>query len=86
MKPSTVDSFTRYSTNQVVNGKNQNKKLEELMMKQNDLIASKGQDEKGGGIVVLNTHASSEDVMKAIKQNPRAVQAILGRQQRMGFR
>ena len=45
-----------------------------------------GKNENGGGVVVLNTHASSDDVMKALAENPRAVQTILGRQRHFGFR
>lgn len=36
--------------------------------------------------VILNTQADSASVMKALADNPRAVQAILGKQSRMGFR
>lgn len=36
--------------------------------------------------VILNTQADSASVMKAIAKNPRAIQKLLGRQQRHGFR
>ena len=36
--------------------------------------------------VILNTQADSASVMKAIAKNPRALQAILGKQQKRGFR
>ena len=49
-------------------------------------IRQMGKNENGGGVVVLNTHASSDDVMKALAENPRAVQTILGRQRHFGFR
>ena len=66
---------------------NSNKRLEELMIDQTNTIKKMGDNGgNGGGVVVLNTHASSEDVMKALAENPRAVQAILGRQQHFGFR
>ena len=55
------------------------------MAEQNSMLRNMG--ESGNGqVVVLNTQASSADVMKALQENPRAVQSILGRQQRMGFR
>lgn len=45
---------------------------------------------KGDGTVtqpiILNTQADSASVMKAIAKNPRALQAILGNNQRRGFR
>ena len=66
---------------------NSNKRLEELMVDQTNTIRRMGENGgNNGGVVVLNTHASSEDVMKALAENPRAVQAILGRQQHFGFR
>ena len=66
---------------------NSNKRLEELMVDQTNTIKKMGGDRgNGGGVVILNTHASSDDVMKALAENPRAVQAILGRQRHYGFR
>lgn len=66
---------------------NSNKRLEELMIDQTNTIRKMGDNNgNNGGVVVLNTHASSEDVMKALAENPRAVQAILGRQRHYGFR
>ena len=66
---------------------NSNKRLEELMVDQTNTIKKMGGDGgNGGGVVILNTHASSDDVMKALAENPRAVQAILGRQRHYGFR
>jgi len=65
---------------------NANGKLEALMQEQTQTIRQMGKNEAGGGVVVLNTHASSDDVMKALAENPRAVQTILGRQRHFGFR
>lgn len=65
---------------------NPNAKLESLMGEQNNLLRSIGDNENGGNMVVLNTHASSDDVMSALAKNPRMVQRILGNQQRHGFR
>ena len=70
---------------EVLNRDNPNAKLESLMVQQTDLLRNMGKD-GNGGLVVLNTQASSEQVMKALAENPRALNAILGRNQRMGFR
>ena len=56
------------------------------MIEQNTLLKGMGESGGGGQMIVLNTQASSTDVLKALQENPRAVQAILGRQNRMGFR
>ena len=60
----------------------QNKKMDE----QSRIMSGLGSDGQGGNVVVLNTHASSDDVMRALQENPRALNSILGRQNRMGFR
>ena len=56
------------------------------MLEQNNLLKNIGQSGGDGKMIILNTQASSADVLKALQENPRAVQAILGRQNRMGFR
>lgn len=56
------------------------------MQEQTQTIRQMGKNESGGGVVVLNTHAFSDEVMKALAENPRAVQTILGRQRHFGFR
>lgn len=56
------------------------------MLEQNNLLKNMGQSGGDGKMIILNTQASSADVLKALQENPRAVQAILGRQNRMGFR
>ena len=71
---------------QVLNRDNPNAKLESLMAQQTDLLRDMGKEDSGGGMVVLNTQASSEQVFKALAENPRALNAISGRNQRMGFR
>ncbi|WP_303839082.1 phage tail tape measure protein [Selenomonas ruminantium] len=71
---------------EVLNRDNPNAKMESLMAQQTDLLRNMGKDGNSGGLVVLNTQASSEQVMKALSENPRALNAILGRNQRMGFR
>lgn len=71
---------------QSIDRNNPNAKMEQLMQQQTDVLKGMGKDGNGGSIVVLNTQASSADVLKALQQNPRAVQAILGGQQRRGFR
>jgi hypothetical protein len=61
-------------------------KQNKMMAEQNDMLKNANGQQGGGQIIVLNTHASSDDVMRALQENPRALQAILGRQNRMGFR
>lgn len=56
------------------------------ILEQNNLLKSMGQSGGDSRMIVLNTQASSADVLRALQENPRAVQAILGRQNRMGFR
>ena len=70
----------------MLNRDNPNAKMESLMAQQTDLLRNMGKDGGSGGLVVLNTQASSEQVMKALAENPRELNAILGRHQRMGFR
>ena len=57
-----------------------------IFMQQMNLMRGMGKDGSNGGLVVLNTQDSSQDVLKALAENPRAVQAILGGQQRKGVR
>jgi hypothetical protein len=71
---------------EVLNRDNPNAKMERLMAQQTDLLWSMGKNGSSGGLVVLNMHTSSEQVMKAFVENPRVLYAILGRNQRMGDR
>lgn len=83
INPQVAKKATRISGNSTTEAllRKQNK----YMAEQNSMLKNMG--ESGNGqVIVLNTQASSADVMKALQENPRAVQAILGRQQRMGFR
>lgn len=65
---------------------NPNARMEQLMQEQTDTIKNMGNSDASGNVVVLNTHASSDDVMNAIQRNPRAFQSILHNQKRHGFR
>ena len=65
---------------------NPNARMEQLMQEQTDTIKNMGNSDASGNVVVLNTHASSDDVMNAIQKNPRAFQSILHNQKRHGFR
>lgn len=65
---------------------NPNARMEQLMQEQTDTIKNMGNSDGSGNVVVLNTHASSDDVMNAIHRNPRAFQTILHNQKRHGFR
>ena len=60
--------------------KEQNKKMSE------QLAVLKGMGQGDIKMVVLNTQASSADVLRALQENPRAVQALMGQQRSMGFR
>lgn len=65
---------------------NPNARMEQLMQEQTDTIRNMGDSDGSGNVIVLNTHASSDDVMNAIQKNPRAFQAIMHNQKRHGFR
>lgn len=65
---------------------NPNARMEKLMQEQTDTIRNMGDSDGSGNVIVLNTHASSDDVMNAIQKNPRAFQAIMHNQKRHGFR
>lgn len=65
---------------------NPNARMEKLMQEQTDTIRNMGNSDGSGNVIVLNTHASSDDVLNAIQKNPRAFQAITQRQKRHGFR
>lgn len=88
MSSSTVDAYKRFTLNQTTINQSNNARLEALMERQNQLIASMGSKNDSGGAqpIILNTQASSSDVMKAIAKNPRAIQKLLGNQQRRGFK
>jgi TP901 family phage tail tape measure protein len=87
MSPKTVENYRKFNRNNIVIKTSSNKRLEQLMQQQNDMLASMGNNDNGSGnIVVLNTQADSASVMKALAKNPRMVQKILGGQKRHGFR
>lgn len=65
---------------------NPNARMEKLMQEQTDTIRNMGNSDGSGNVIVLNTHASSDDVMNAIQRNPRAFQSIMHNQKRHGFR
>lgn len=72
---------------QKLNRNNTTGNLEALMQEQTNVIRGIGNNDNGGGrLIVLNTQADSASVLKALQQNPRAVQKLLGRQQSFGFR
>ena len=60
----------------------QNKK----MAQQNEMLKNMNTEGGNGKMIILNTQASSADVLRALQENPRAVQAIMGQQRNMGFR
>jgi hypothetical protein len=77
-------STTIYGSNKMTEYllREQNKK----MAQQNEMLKNMGSDGGNGKMIVLNTQASSADVLRALQENPRAVQAIMGQQRNMGFR
>nr|DAT78054.1 MAG TPA: minor tail protein [Caudoviricetes sp.] len=85
MSPKTVDSYNSLNKNHAVIKMNSNKKLEQLMAQQNEMIGKMGNKSDSGNLVVLNTQADSGSVMKALAKNPRMVQRILGGQKKHGF-
>lgn len=85
MSPKTVDSYNSLNKNHAVIKMNSNKKLEQLMAQQNEMIGKMGSKSDSGNLVVLNTQADSSSVMKALAKNPRMVQKILGGQKKHGF-
>lgn len=87
MSPKTVENYRKFNRNNTVIKTSSNKRLEQLMQQQNDMLAAMGSKGNGSGnMVVLNTQADSASVMRAIQKNPRAFQRIMGNQQRHGFR
>ena len=87
MSARTIDNYKTFNRNNTVIKTSSNKRLEQLMQQQNDMLAAMGNKDNGSGnMVVLNTQADSASVMKALAKNPRMVQKILGGQKRHGFR
>lgn len=84
INPVTAKKATSISDNgdTVALLKEQNAKMAEQLT----LLKGMGKDGSNGDLVVLNTQASSADVLKALQENPRAVQALMGQQRRAGFR
>lgn len=56
----------------------------ELMQQQNSMLSNMGGG--NGNIVVMPVQPDANSVLKILQDNPRAVQAILGGQRKMGFR
>lgn len=82
--PQISPSIARRAENITPN--NPNARMEKLMQEQTDTIRNMGDSDGSGNVIVLNTHASSDDVMNAIQKNPRAFQVIMHNQKRHGFR
>lgn len=85
MSAKTIENYKGFNRNKAIIKMDSNKKLEQLMQQQNDMLAGMNTG-SSGSVVVLNTQADSASVMKALQKNPRAVQKILGGQKRHGFR
>jgi hypothetical protein len=86
ISPKAVNSYKNFTRMKGEDKSSSNKRLEELMQQQTNVIANKDNGGGAGKLVVLNTQADSTAVLKALKDNPRAVQKILGNQQKHGFR
>ena len=88
MNPQTVSNYDAYTKNKAKSAvlKSDNSRLEKLTKEQTGVLRGMGKGGGDGKIVVLNTQASSADVMRALAENPRALQVILNRQNSRGFR
>ena len=79
----TTDSMTKNEARKQIG----NERLESIMLQQNGILTNISKKDSGGGnVTVLQTRASSEEVLTAIAQNPRAFQKIMGDNSRRGFR
>lgn len=88
MNPQTMSNYDTYTKNKAKSAvlKSDNSRLEKLTKEQTGVLRGMGKGGGDGKIVVLNTQASSADVMRALAENPRALQVILNRQNSRGFR
>jgi len=77
-------STTIYGSNKMTEYllREQNKK----MAQQNEMLKNMNFNNDSSKMIVLNTQASSADVLRALQENPRAVQTLMGKQRNMGFR
>ena len=85
MSTGLVDSYKGYTKAQS-SMKNPNQKLEKIMEQQLHAINGISKSDRMGNVVILNTQADSNTIIKAIHDNPRAFQAVMGEQKKRRFR
>ena len=85
MSTGLVDSYKGYTKAQS-SMKNPNQKLEKIMEQQLHAINGISKSDGMGNVVILNTQADGNTIIKAIHDNPRAFQAVMGEQKKRGFR
>lgn len=86
MKASTVESYRRFNRANGAIKMSSNEKMENLLAGLREDVRSGNKRETPVQPVILNTQASSAEVMKAIAKNPRAFNKIMGGHQKHGFR
>lgn len=86
MKTSTMESYRRFNQANGAIKMASNEKMENLLAGLREDVREGNKQETPIQPVILNTQASSAEVMKAIAKNPRAFNRIMGGHQKHGFR
>jgi TP901 family phage tail tape measure protein len=86
MKASTAESYRRFNRANGAIKMASNEKMENLLAGLREDVRAGNKQETPVQPVILNTQASSAEVMKAIAKNPRAFNKIMGGHQKHGFR
>nr|DAS26138.1 MAG TPA: minor tail protein [Caudoviricetes sp.] len=86
MKPSTMESYRRFNQANGAIKMASNEKMENLLAGLREDVKEGNKQDAPVQPVILNTQASSAEVMKAIAKNPRAFNRIMGGHQKHGFR
>ena len=86
MKPSTMESYRRFNQANGAIKMASNEKMESLLAGLREDVREGNKQDAPVQPVILNTQASSAEVMKAIAKNPRAFNRIMGGHQKHGFR
>ena len=86
MKASTMESYRRFNRANGAIKMASNEKMENLLAGLREDVREGNRQDTPVQPVILNTQASSAEVMKAIAKNPRAFNKIMGGHQKHGFR
>ena len=86
MKTSTMESYRRFNQANGAIKMASNEKMESLLAGLREDVREGNKQDAPVQPVILNTQASSAEVMKAIAKNPRAFNRIMGGHQKHGFR